>query len=813
MWNGFEWINLIKWSFFDLLFVAVVFITLIVILISARSLRRFAIPVLAMMCGLVFASIEDHSMFTNWSEDVYTRSHDFNGLLMERPEVDGDRIRMNVFADDLNLTNDHIEQIQLSVYVNSLEERLSLEHLRPGDTLTFAGVLKPFPEPRNFDAFDVREFERKQGMFHQLSIRTVGQIQCVSRSWSSILTALPWLEHPLISSYTVLKRFAGTLRNTISNAFMRTFSNDRELAGLLVSMQLGDRDAIDFDEQQMFTQFGMSHVLAISGSNVAIWTTLMLYIAKWCRQTVQGGQRLALWSIPFYVLLTGADASVVRAGVMAMMILWAASKNEQVDPIHVLFAGCWLILLFKPFWLLDIGFQLSVLVTIGLLSITKLQIKHPRLVWFVIPLMAAWISFPHAVWTFHQFSWMSIPLNVILVPLFGFILTPISAIIVFFDVFLPHIIFTPLIALVEGAYRCIQFGFELAKQLEPYPITVPSSEFPLLWWCAFTWITVKLFHGVINLEECFSKTTLWTVVVFIIFIIFTIQPQWLQQVLAYSRGEDLTLVRLLDVGQGDASFVRTPNGFTMLIDAGPIALQQEAWKERRKPFDTGRDVIVPLLRAHGVHNIDALVLSHEDLDHIGGALAVMKAFHVKEIWYNGLHADKPFVHELFKFAAIRNIPLRSIQAGMILQLEDGTVIRSFGPLQETVNQINVPQNDASVVLKVEMHHFSFLFSGDLPQTEEHKILDRYGANALKSDVLKVGHHGSKTSTSDEWLQAVRPVISFISAGIHNRYHHPNADVLERIQSNKSNIHRTDENGELQFRCERGKIVTRAKNPA
>jgi competence protein ComEC len=246
----------------------------------------------------------------------------------------------------------------------------------------------------------------------------------------------------------------------------------------------------------------------------------------------------------------------------------------------------------------------------------------------------------------------------------------------------------------------------------------------------------------------------------------------------------------LDVGQGDAVAIRTPAGRWLLVDAGPI-------EER---FDAGEKRVLPFLRSRGATEVEAMILTHPHADHVGGAGAVLRGMRVGRVVEPGLPFGTPLYRDLLRTIDERGAAWSVARQDRVLQI-DGVELAFLWP---SAGSLDAPAdaNDISAVVRLRYGEFTALFTGDAPSEVEARLVDRYGA-ALRSAVLKVGHHGSRTATSDPFLRAVQPELAVISCGVRNRYRHPAPETLDRLAARGVPVARTDLEGTVIVRVHPG----------
>ncbi len=270
--------------------------------------------------------------------------------------------------------------------------------------------------------------------------------------------------------------------------------------------------------------------------------------------------------------------------------------------------------------------------------------------------------------------------------------------------------------------------------------------------------------------------------IIVLALLGTVLVSWLP-FLSWQKAEcECLVVSFLDVGQGDAILVTTPDGFEMLVDGGRDASVLRELARERSFFD---------------RNIDVVVATHPDLDHVAGLVDVLKRYQVGTILMTENEGGSGAAAAFAAAAPREGAGIVLADAGQVIQLGASTTIQIFSP---TGDESKLESNTASIVLRVVYGSTSFMLSGDAPSEIEDYLVKTYGTQ-LDSDVLKLGHHGSKTSTSDLWLEAVTPKYSVVSAGIDNRYGHPNQDVMQRVFKRNILTSHTGTDGTITFQSD------------
>ncbi len=255
----------------------------------------------------------------------------------------------------------------------------------------------------------------------------------------------------------------------------------------------------------------------------------------------------------------------------------------------------------------------------------------------------------------------------------------------------------------------------------------------------------------------------------------------------YRRSQPPVLrVTFLDVGQGDSLVIETPSGKVLVVDTGGVA--------RDGGDNQGQRVVVPFLQSEGVNRIDALLLTHPHADHIGGAKTLIERFPVGLLMDNGQASASPLMTAYLDAARARSLSYKAARPGQQIDCGDGAMLKILAPTEAATHG---SPNNASLVARLEFGQVAFLLTGDAEAEEEEDLLAR-GAN-LACDVLKTGHHGSRTSSTSDFLAAAHPRAAVISVGARNLYADPNPEVVARLQAGGAQVYRTDERGAITCR--------------
>ena len=532
----------------------------------------------------------------------------------------------------------------------------------------------------------------------------------------------------------------------------------KEDAAAIFAMLFGGYAGLNPELVEEFATTGIVHILSVSGSHMTLMAGVAAGLCRTFKLSTSLTLLLGFILIGGYTILSGLLPQVLRSATMGTLIFLAKKFDAEAEGARLLTLTAMAMLIHQPLLLFDISFQLSFTATAGLMYLSEdLKNFMERLPKFVadaasMTIAAQLASLPFIVWYFNQISLSSVLANVFVMPFLEVVIIGglFAGLVAAFVPILGKFIFAGE-AIIFGA------GADLNRIFANLPLS--SVQVPTLGlWAGFFYYAALILRRAIILLP-------------IIFLV------------AFSmfRFGGEVEVNFVDVGQGDCAVVVTPHGKCLIFDTGGT---------REHMFDVGGRVVVPYLKHENIRAVDKIFLTHVHEDHSGGAGSVIKKLPVGEI----ITAGEP----RSEYSAALGIaeeylpPLRAGHAGEIFNVDGVQVEILFAPDVGSGNEV-------SNVYRIRYGEITFLITGDLVKEIEGRIL-REGVD-VSSTVLKVGHHGSATSSSEEFLQAVKPKCAVICVGYGNNFGHPRAEVLERLENLPTKIYRTDRDGLIKFRTD------------
>lgn len=755
-------------------------------LVTLRPLAQTVIIVLVVVCvggarQAVYQTPSPRAL--KFVADAGTdRPVTLSGVVRGAPERSDSTTRATVTVDSLRTSSTtHAVTGRVRVTLQPpLWENISdpFPRLYEGDYVHLRGTLRTPSEQRNPGGFDYAAYLSRRGVCCLLHVDDPGAVR-VRRRASSLGTA-----------------FVVDVRQHIREQIARYVPSEGGRA-VLRALLLADRSGISDAQQERFARTGLMHLLAVSGLHVflvgmVLYTllqpVLMRLRLRW--MVVEAGRALlTIGVLGGYLLITGARPSVVRAVVMSTLLIGGILFQRSAHPLNTLGVAVLLLLGMRPPALFDAGFQLSVT------AVTGIIVLHPRFREWCPP---SWTSSTPGDWLtstvttsaaatigtapvlFFHFGWVSfagLVLNVFAIPCTGLAL---SASIV--------------MTLLGGLWPLAGAAFGSGADLFVQGLLFSAQEgMSWLGWAGVRmsgpsgWTLGAMGAGIFALAQWPRPRHRWRGI--LCALVLATGGVWSESVV---RTADPTLdVLFFDVGQGDAVLVTTPTGRRMLVDTGAFSLSGVA-----ASFS-----VLPYLQQKGIDSLDVVVITHPDADHLGGLPSILKEVAVDRVVHSGQVVDTDLFHRTRRRLQKNEVTMRKAVRGDSVSLGTCAHVQILGPPSHPRRQGIESENGQSVVLRLVYGDTAVLLPGDIEAPAEKNLVNVYGSQ-LKSDVIKVPHHGSSTSSTEEFVEATvekDDTDVVVSVGRSNRFGMPDTTVMSRWRSTGARVHSTARDGAHWFR--------------
>jgi competence protein ComEC len=727
------------------------------------------------------------------------------GCVVEPPAISGERERFLLELEPR-------ARAQVTLYTKGDEP---LPPLRYGQNIELDARVR---KPRNYGnpgAFDYARYLARQNIFWTAS------------GAASTVRILPG------RCGAPFQKAVMDLRALVLARIERLYHGDNYSSGMMQALMIGQSFQLERVWTQYYRSTGTFHALVISGTHVAILAAFFLFFLRICFVPESLALLLTVVAAWFYALLTGWLAPCTRAASGLTLVLIAGYFYRERRPLNLLAAVALAFLLFDPEQMFDASFQLTFLAVafLGAFAMPLIRVTSgplarglrdlgdaghdvlcpPRIAQFRVEMRQLAETVSRVAHLPPRAGTLTVAVSGRLL-LFLYNITVISAVIQA-GLALPMVVYFHRVGL--SGLSANAFVVPLMGMAVPVGFVAVFTGWV---WVAkiagvLLWLSQKVVYWHAGIEPDWRIPTppLWLGVAFsaaliaaavargrwwrigtgLAVAVFLALLLWHPFPPAVHPGElEMTAI---DVGQGDSIFVAFPDGTRMLVDGGGIPAFGH---QTRSQLDIGEDVVAPYLWDRGIRNLDVVVLSHAHEDHIGGLPALVGDFHPKELW-TGATPDSPTWRTLRAKAAaigVKIVPMhfpRRFAFG-------GADIEVLAPPPDYVPR-DIPRNDDSLVLRVSYGRNGFLLSGDAERPIEREMLAE--GEIRRTDVLKVAHHGSRTSSTEDFLSAVEPVFAVISVGLDNSYGHPNRDVVERLRQHRAVVYRTDQDGLITVRSD------------
>lgn len=729
--------NAFSWGFF-------LFMCVRVIQMKSPPFTFLAIIIILFTLGVTLLhTLTNHSKLTTDShiEEIYLNplSYHVNGdYLSGEGEVKGEKVSFY----------HRIETVEEQVYWQNLLEPVSITAQLNLD--------KP-EKARNRYQFDYQKYLFEKRIFWTVEIKKITKINKVI-SINAYLSKI---------KLTIIHFFHSKLQNGKTHDY-------------IMAMIFNQTDYVDANNMEFYRQIGVIHLFSISGMHVHFLIQAFQYLLLRLGVTRERTKPILLIAILLYGFISGGSVGIFRAVLTHSLLLIAdiCEVDLEVKDVFafVLLLSLWL----NPYIVFSLAFQLSYTLS-GLLYMLSARLELLKVSVFRKSVFLSFIMTCTAgiYLSYHYFeiAWLGVWVNVLFSFLFTTVLFPI-----FWGLCL--LILLPYFQLISALILLLTDKLLLVTEnLSQYlanknGLTAITGR-PIFIFYILLLIIVIRFLVAIEEEKHIRRMTLLTIFAYACF-----------SSLPYLNPNGRVII--LDVGQGDAILIKTPfQKQTILIDTGGYVSfnqEKEPWQIRNTLDHNGKE-LVSAIKAEGVKRLDAVFLTHADTDHMGNIGYLINKFSVETVYVpSGMEEDTGFM------TVYRNLQekpaLIALVAPQVVSLAD-LHFKVLSP--HTKGRAD---NNSSLVLLTKIAGLNWLFTGDLEESGELNLINRY--SQLRIDVLKVGHHGSNSSSSEEFLNHINPRVALISVGPNNRYGHPHGDVIERLSKKNMKIYRTDKQGALHF---------------
>ena len=538
-----------------------------------------------------------------------------------------------------------------------------------------------------------------------------------------------------------IKNFFYKRIDSIDNAYLYAFI-------------LGKSSYIDYESYNNYKINGVTHLFALSGLHVSLFSSILLLILGKLKIEERTKYLLTSLFLLFFSFIASFTPSILRATIFFILSSINTIYYFYVKPKNILYITFIILILINPNYIFNTGFILSFTITFFILLFNE---NHNKTSILIISIVSFLSSVPIIINMSYEINIIGFINNLFFIPFVSYIVFPLSLLTIIFN----------------KLNTILLFFVSIMEKVSFY--------------------STKIF----NICLIFQKLTTIEIIVYYILLILIIKNKkkfilplivLMIIILLKSSFNNSDKVYFIDVGQGDSSLIVTKENKSILIDTGgKTTYEKESWKKHNKDYNLMINTMIPFFKSIGLKKIDYLILTHGDYDHMGEAINLINNFKVDTVIFNcGLY---------------NNLEKELIQVLDEKHIEYYSCIKELNidnnKLQFLKTKLYDNENDNSNVIYTELNGYRFMFMGDASITTEGEILRKYNLEDI--DVLKVGHHGSRTSSSKEFITKINNNYSIISVGKNNRYGHPNKEVLKNLENSK--IYRTDMDGSILFKID------------
>ena len=686
------------------------------------------------------------------------------------------------YINEYKIETEKINNIKLKKKFILLTKNKEIEY---GNKIKLEGTYIKPSKSRNYRGFDYSNYLKTENIYG--TIEQNGKIELIKEKNINYL---------FINLYKVKNKIIKNINNKFPE----------ETRGVVLGILLGDKSSIEEDVRQNFADSSLSHILAVSGTHISYVVICISVLFKKLKLNKNIRKVLTSLVLFMYLYLVDFSVSATRAVIMSTIVIMQMLFYRKQDTITTIAFSSIIILINNPYSILNIGFLLSYGGTIGIiLFVNRISIESKEDFFqrfkrylkdiCIVTISAQTIIMPIIIYYFNTISFTFIISNIIAsliigpIIMIGLVIIAIS----FFKI--------PIISLIIRFYNIlIVILVRTADIISKIPMSKIYLKTPTTLEIIFYYSVVFLIALLIYIKKSNRKFIKKTIQIDIynlknFFInnrnkvLIFISIVSLISITSIKIPKELK-INFIDVGQGDSCLITTPQNKKVIVDSGGS-----------ESYDVGKNVLLPYLLDKRITKIDYIMISHFDTDHCKGFEYVLENIKVKNVIISKQSETSENFKQIMKIIRKKRINLIIVQKGSKIKIDNFTTVDILSPQSENIAD---NMNDNSIVAKFEAYNFSILFTGDASEKIEKELIKE--KINLKSDILKVSHHGSKTGTSEEFLKSVKPKIALIGVGENNKFGHPTKDVIKRLTENKIKIYRTDTDGEIRIKIKKSKNI-------
>lgn len=678
------------------------------------------------------------------------------------------------------------------------KQEVNLEY---GDKIFITGEFQEPQGMRNEGGFNYKEYLKSLNIYGSVKAKN---IKVIERNKGNIFMNFTY-------------KISDEIKENIEEFMGEKYS------GLLLGLLLGDSSKIDENIEENFKITSLTHILAVSGAQVSYIIVAMYSLLK-RKIGIQKTRVVIIASLIFYTALTGFSPSIVRAGIMGIILMISGLVFRKNDIINSIAISLFFMLVYNPFLLENVGLQLSYLGTIGIIGFNKtiililknIQIRNKKWKYKInrklilliskikeilaVTMSASLAVVPVMIYHFNLFGTYFLITNLFASIIIGPItlLGTLLVIISFISINIAKVLSYILKFLIDILLFISSFS---KLPISKIYIPTPTITFIIIIYLSLiiSLFIYKVFH------ERNPNTTILRVRNLLALVKYKFKQNRddvIKKIVIISIVISLCIIfiprdlkiNFVDVGQGDSTFIITPKNETILIDGGG---------SNTGSFDVGENTLLPYVLDKGYNKIDFMIISHFDSDHVGGLLTILEEIKVEKVLIGKQEEQSENYKRFLNIVKEKNIPVIVGKRGDKINIEKDLYLDILFPESEQIEENMI--NNNSLVFNMHYNNFSMLFTGDIEEIAEKRIIEITNKSRLKADIIKIPHHGSKTSSTRELLEIVLPKIALIGVGKDNLFGHPSSETIDKLDELEIKTYRTDINGEIMINVNKSGI--------